>query len=541
MGSIQLLKDAVDLLNLIEANTEGGVGGGGTPSGTPNQVVATDPSGVATSPAALRALVAADIPIVTSAKVSNFDTQVRSSRLDQMAAPNADVSMNTHKITGVVNPASAQDAATKAYVDSVAISPEHAYYADLCLALEPDAIEDLLGGTFSYNVGAGVTKYLMLGWNLYLGANANARYDVRMPGPLLPLRNIALHGSNAASTGAILDPARVSYASPRDLYFDRLLAIRNMDTKFVENHGPANNNYSLFLPGPYGVIVTSSMIFDYAWPALKANQVVGSAWAFENELADSGNFPVRFQHAMHLAITKAMTSSYMTGFPNNANARGVLTYVLLPSDWSQIVDPHAPYLFRDDFMGAALDTATVWSRSQSSAGNVEIDTNFAWVKVVGNNGWGNNGAFSQASIARANGRVFMCDVAAPVGMPYDDMNFVVGFHDGSGLLHSDFAHGIDFTTPNSLVGTLVIFENGTNRGTVGLGWTAGHNYRVRITLGASNNAVYEIQGGPEYHSIGSATWDDITPVTSSSTTTPLHAGFTRFAATPCYVGDIRMY
>jgi hypothetical protein len=68
MGSIQLLKDAVDLLNLIEANTEGGIGGGGTPSGTPNQVVATDPSGVATSPAALRALVAADIPIVTSAK-----------------------------------------------------------------------------------------------------------------------------------------------------------------------------------------------------------------------------------------------------------------------------------------------------------------------------------------------------------------------------------------------------------------------------------------------------------------------------------------
>lgn len=51
--------------------------------------------------------------------VSNFDTQVRTSRLDQMAVPTVDVSMNTHKITGVVDPSSAQDAATKAYVDAV--------------------------------------------------------------------------------------------------------------------------------------------------------------------------------------------------------------------------------------------------------------------------------------------------------------------------------------------------------------------------------------------------------------------------------------
>jgi hypothetical protein len=50
--------------------------------------------------------------------VSDFDTQVRTSRLDQMAAPTASVSMNTQKITNVVNPTSAQDASTKAYVDA---------------------------------------------------------------------------------------------------------------------------------------------------------------------------------------------------------------------------------------------------------------------------------------------------------------------------------------------------------------------------------------------------------------------------------------
>lgn len=50
--------------------------------------------------------------------ISDFDTQVRTSRLDQMAAPTADVSMNTHKITNVTDPSGAQDAATKAYVDN---------------------------------------------------------------------------------------------------------------------------------------------------------------------------------------------------------------------------------------------------------------------------------------------------------------------------------------------------------------------------------------------------------------------------------------
>ena len=50
--------------------------------------------------------------------ISDFDTQVRTSRLDQMAAPTASVSMNTQKITNVVDPASNQDAATKNYVDT---------------------------------------------------------------------------------------------------------------------------------------------------------------------------------------------------------------------------------------------------------------------------------------------------------------------------------------------------------------------------------------------------------------------------------------
>jgi hypothetical protein len=54
----------------------------------------------------------------TASTVSDFDTQVRTSRLDQMAAPTGSVSANSQKITNLATPTVNTDASTKAYVDT---------------------------------------------------------------------------------------------------------------------------------------------------------------------------------------------------------------------------------------------------------------------------------------------------------------------------------------------------------------------------------------------------------------------------------------
>jgi hypothetical protein len=53
-----------------------------------------------------------------ASSISDFDTQVRTTRLDQMAAPTASVSANNQQLINVADPGTAQAAATKNYVDT---------------------------------------------------------------------------------------------------------------------------------------------------------------------------------------------------------------------------------------------------------------------------------------------------------------------------------------------------------------------------------------------------------------------------------------
>ena len=82
-----------------------------------NKVLSGPTTGSDAAPT-FRALVAADIPTLTAAKVSDFDTQVRTSRLDQLAAPTGSVSLNSQTITNLSDPVNAQDAATRGFVEA---------------------------------------------------------------------------------------------------------------------------------------------------------------------------------------------------------------------------------------------------------------------------------------------------------------------------------------------------------------------------------------------------------------------------------------
>lgn len=69
-------------------------------------------------PEDLTAAQAKGVLAIVPGDVTGFDTQVRTSRLDQMAAPTADVSMNSHKVTSMQDGVASTDGATVGQVNA---------------------------------------------------------------------------------------------------------------------------------------------------------------------------------------------------------------------------------------------------------------------------------------------------------------------------------------------------------------------------------------------------------------------------------------
>tara|TARA_R100000734_G_C3319290_1_gene115020 strand:+ start:16246 stop:17553 length:1308 start_codon:yes stop_codon:yes gene_type:complete len=84
---------------------------------TANTILSGPTSGSAAAPT-FRALVSDDIPSVAHTKISDFDTGVRTNKLNELAAPTASVSLNSQTITNLADPVNTQDAATRGFVEA---------------------------------------------------------------------------------------------------------------------------------------------------------------------------------------------------------------------------------------------------------------------------------------------------------------------------------------------------------------------------------------------------------------------------------------
>jgi hypothetical protein len=94
---------------------------GGTFTGNGSGLTTLNASNLSsgTVPSARLSLSASDIPSISHTKISDFESTVKSYPLDSLADPVGEISMANYKITNLGDPATATDAANKAYVDNL--------------------------------------------------------------------------------------------------------------------------------------------------------------------------------------------------------------------------------------------------------------------------------------------------------------------------------------------------------------------------------------------------------------------------------------
>jgi len=109
--------------------------------------------------------------------ISNFDTQVRTNRLDQMTAPTASVSMNSNKITSLATPTASADAATKGYVDGLVYASSHtATCSGSATSVTFSATTTFTVGQFTIQVPidqGGASRYLTCSGCMTSGVSSN--------------------------------------------------------------------------------------------------------------------------------------------------------------------------------------------------------------------------------------------------------------------------------------------------------------------------------------------------------------------------------
>ena len=91
---------------------------------------------------------------IAHTQVNDFDAGVRTNKVHELATPSDTFSMGTQKISDLVDPTNAQDAATKAYVDAQDLDFQADSGGALSIDLDSEALS-ILGGVALSSVGSG--------------------------------------------------------------------------------------------------------------------------------------------------------------------------------------------------------------------------------------------------------------------------------------------------------------------------------------------------------------------------------------------------
>jgi hypothetical protein len=191
-----------------------------------------------------------------AATVSDFDTQVRTSKVTDLAAPTGSFSMNSQKITALATPTDSTDASTKGYVDTQITALVGGAPGTLDTIAEiAAAISD--GGSFEESVVLRSGSQAMTG-NLAMGANKIT--GLGTPTVSTDAATKAYVDATTGSTAAAQAAATAAEAA-YDSFDDRYLGSKSTAPS-VDNDGNA-----LVTGALYWNSVTNQM---FAW--------TGSAW-----------------------------------------------------------------------------------------------------------------------------------------------------------------------------------------------------------------------------------------------------------------------
>jgi hypothetical protein len=192
----------------------------------------------------------------TASTISDFDTQVRTSRLDQMAAPTGSVSVNSQKITNLATPTANTDASTKLYVDTKV--------ADLVNSA-PSTLDTL--GEIATAIQAGGTVYD----SFVLKSGSTMTGNLTLAGA--PSSNLhaatKLYVDDVAGSATAAAASATAAAASYDSFDDRYLGAKS-SAPSVDNDGNA-----LITGALYWNSVSGAM---FAW--------TGSAWGSISSTAD---------------------------------------------------------------------------------------------------------------------------------------------------------------------------------------------------------------------------------------------------------------